>query len=62
MVWQTSRSGRSSTYLPTRVETDIRGCGDAAVIDVADALPDERGELAELATTRHGNFHKSRCR
>ena len=36
--------------------------GPLPSIDVAAALLDERGEMAELATTRHGIFHKSRCR
>jgi hypothetical protein len=35
--------------------------GPLPSIDVADALLDERRELTEWATNRHGNFHKSRC-
>ena len=35
--------------------------GPLPSIDVADARLDERRELTEWATTRNGNFHRSRC-
>jgi hypothetical protein len=35
--------------------------GPLPSIDVADVLLDERRELTEWATTRNGNFHRSRC-
>jgi hypothetical protein len=37
------------------------GAGPLPSIDHAGALLDERRELAEWATTRNGNFHRSRC-